>query len=439
MKFSKLSQLFLVSLIGLSVASLLTSCAIVTIDYVFVANAGGSGSGAGGQIQTFDADSETGALRSGAATVASGGNNPIAMTASADYAHLYVVNQASNNVAHFSIAGNGVLTQKDVVTTGASPVSVAVNTAETYLYVVSGPSPSLLTEYSLSSGTIGSVVAQVKLTLPDFATDTIVPTGVNVLANNGAVYVSAYDQSAYNPGGSTTSVANPGWVFGYVVGSGGALTASSGSPYKAGVKPSALLSDPTNRFVYVTDFASNELIGYTVQGGSILDFLINGPFKTGGEPNSIAIDPRGKYLYVSNGLDSTVSAYVIDLTTGTPSAAVNVTGSQLNSTDTTPVAVIVDPALGRFVYTANSLGDSISGFSSTPPPAPSRPPSPLPTPPETSPSRWLRSPTETTPSRPSARKPRSSRCAPSPSLPCPAQGGRAFAAPAKPLRSSKQS
>jgi 6-phosphogluconolactonase (cycloisomerase 2 family) len=362
MKFSKLSQLALVSIIGLVAATLLTSCEIVTIDYVFVANSAGSGSASAGQIQTYDADSETGALRSGAATVPSGGIDPIAMTASVDYSNLYVVNQASNNVVHFSISGSGVLTQKDVITTSATPVSVAVNTAETYLYVVSGPNPSVLTAYSLSNGVIGSVAAQVTLTLPAYPNDTVIPTGVNVLANNGAVYVSSYDQSAYNPGGTTTSSANPGWVFGYIVGSGGALTLSSGSPYKAGVKPSSLGSDPTNRFMYVTDFASNEVIGYTIQSGSTLDFLINGPFKTGNEPNAISIDPRGKYIYITNGLDSTVSAFSIDLTTGTPSSVVNVTGSQLNSTDTTPVAVVVDPALGRFVYTANQLADSVSGF-----------------------------------------------------------------------------
>jgi 6-phosphogluconolactonase len=362
MKFSKLSQLFLVSIIGLLVAALLTSCAIVTIDYVFVGNAAGSGVGSAGQIQTFNADSETGALRSGAPTVPSGGINPVSMATTADYANLYVVNEGSNNVVHFSISGSGVLTQKDVVTTSATPVFVAVNTAETYLYVVSGPNPSVLTAYSLSSGAIGSVAAQVTLTLPDYPTDTIVPKGVDVLANNDAVYVAAYDLSAYNPGGVTTSSANPGWVFGYNVGSGGALTLSSGSPYKAGVEPSALASDPTNRFLYVTDFASNEIIGYTIQSGSTLDFLINGPFKTGNEPNAITIDPRGKYIYISNELDSTVSAFVIDLSTGTPSAAVNVTGSQQNSTDTTPVAIIVDPALGRFVYTANQQGNSVSGF-----------------------------------------------------------------------------
>ena len=372
MKFSKLSQLFLVSIIGLLAAIFFTACDIKTVDYVFVANSGGSGSAGTGQIQTFDADQNTGALRSGAATVPSGGNNPVAMAATADYANLYVVNQGSNNVTHFSIAGDGVLTQADVIATSANPVSVAVNTAQTYLYVVSGPNPSVLTAYSLSGGKIGSVVGQpIPIALPSNPGDIVVPTGVNVLANNGAVYVSAYDQSAYNPGCTpvatcVTSTANPGWVFGYTVAAGGALAAAPSSPYKAGVKPSGLVSDPTNRFVYVTDFASNELIGYTIQGGSTLQFLINGPFKTGSEPNAIAIDPRGIYLYVTNGLDSSVSAYVITLSTGTPSAAVNTSGSQINQTDTTPVAVVIDPALGRYVYTANQQGNSISGFQLNP-------------------------------------------------------------------------
>ena len=372
MKFSKLSQLFLVSITGLLVAILFTACDIKTVDYVFVATSGGSGSSGTGQIQTFDADQNTGALRSGAATIASGGNNPISLAASADYANLYVVNQGSNKVVHFSIAGNGVLTQADVVTTSASPVAIAVNTAETYLYVISGPNPSVLTEYSLSGGKIGSAVGPpIPLTLPANSGDILVPTGVNVLANNNTVFVSAYDQSAYNPGcipvaTCITSTANPGWVFAYAVGASGALASASGSPYKAGVKPSALVSDPTNRFVYVTDFASNELIGYTIQDGNTLNFLINGPFKTGNEPNAVTIDPRGIYLYVTNGLDSSVSAYVISLSTGTPSAAVNVTGSEINQTDTTPVAVIVDPGLGRYVYTANQQGNSVSGFQLNP-------------------------------------------------------------------------
>ena len=366
MKFNKLSQLSLVSALGLAVATLLTSCNIVTIDYIFVADSAGSSSGSAGQIQTFDSDNGSGALRSGQPTVSSGGVNPVSMTVTSDYANLYVANAGGGtsaaNITHFSISGSGVLTKKDAVTPVSTPVAVAVNSAGTYLYVISGTTSATLTEYSLSSGTIGSVVAQTNLTVPDYATDTIVPTGINVLANNNAVFVTAYDQSAYNPGGTVTSTANPGWIFGFGVGSGGALTPSNGSTYQAGVKPSAIASDPTDRFVYATDLASNELIGYTVHSGSTLSFLTNGPFKTGNEPSAITIDPRGLYIYVTNALDSSVSAYSITQANGTPTSVVNVTGSQTNSTDTQPQAVVVDASVGRFVYTANHIGNSISGF-----------------------------------------------------------------------------
>jgi 6-phosphogluconolactonase (cycloisomerase 2 family) len=362
MKFSKLSQLFLVSSIGLVVATLLTACQLVTIDFVFVAASAGTSAGSAGQIYTYAADSESGALRTGAPTVSSGGTAPVAMAVTSDYANLYVANQGNMSVVHFTIANNGVLTQKDSITSVGTPVSLAVNSAGTYLYVISGTTPyGTLTEYVLSSGTIGAVKATETLTLPSYSGDTIVPTGVVVLANSDAVYVCAYDKSAYNPSGSTTSNANPGWLFGYAVGSGGALTAVANSPYEAGVRPSALATDPVDRFVYVTDFADNELIGYTVQSGDSLDFMVNGPFKTGNEPTAVTIDPRGIYIYLTNSLDSTVSTYTISLPTGTPSGGA-VTASSSNSTDTEPVAVIVEPSLGRYVYTANYLGNTVSGF-----------------------------------------------------------------------------
>jgi 6-phosphogluconolactonase len=350
-------------MIGLLVATLFTACQLVTIDYVYLAGSSASGTSSDGQIQAFAVDSQSGALRTGVSTVDSGGPSPISITASADDANLYVANQGNDSVVHFAISTNGTLTKKDSVTLPETPVHLAVNAAGSYLFVVSGTTSATLTVYPLSSGNIGSAAIQETLTLPvPNSGDTLIPTGVTALNNNTDVYVTVYDQSAYNPGGTITSTANPGWVFGFTVGSGGALTATLASPYRAGVKPSALAADPTSRYLYVTDFASNQLVGYTVQTSGVLNFLINGPFRTGNEPAAVAIDPRGKYMYIANALDSSVSAYVIDLATGTPSAAVNVTGASINSTDTEPVSIVVDPALGRYVYTANNLGNSVSGF-----------------------------------------------------------------------------
>lgn len=361
MKLSKLSQLILVSIVGLAVASLLTACQLVTIDFVFVAASAGNTPTSAGQIYTYDTDAESGALRPGPATVSSGGTNPVAMAVTADFYNLYVANAGSKSVVHFSISDVGVLTSKDTVTLANTPVALATSPNNNYLFAVSGTSSATLTEYPLSTGTLGTA-SNVSLTVPGYGSDTIVPTGVTVLANSSAVYVTAYDKSAYNPGGSTSSNANPGWVFGFSIGSSGALTPVAGSPFQAGVKPSALATDPVSRFVYVVDFASNELIGYTVLPSGTLQFMINGPFKTGNEPTAVTVDPRGIYIYVANSLDYSVSAYSIALPTGTPSTVVNATSSAGNSTDTDPVSIIVEPSLGRFVYTANQVANDISGF-----------------------------------------------------------------------------
>ncbi len=366
MKFSKLSQLALVSAIGLSVATLLTACQLVTIDFVYVAASAGASAGSAGQIYGYAVDAQSGAIRSAVAAVSSGGTNPVAMAMTSDYYNVYVANQGNNTIVHFTVADTGVLTQAGMITLPNTPVSIAVNSANTYLYVVSGTSSATLTEYPLSDGTIGAATATQTLTVPGYTTDTIIPTGVVVLADNDAVYATAYDKSAYNPGGTTSSNANPGWVFGYSVGSSGALTAVSDSPYQAGVKPSALATDPTSRFVFVTDYASNELIGYQVLSTNVLSFMINGPFKTGNEPTSITIDPRGIYMYVTNSLDNTLSSYSISLPNGTPSTIVGSGSTAGNTTDTDPVSVTVEPSLGRYVYTANRLGNSISGFKLNP-------------------------------------------------------------------------
>jgi len=368
MKFRKLRQLAVVSAIGLGVATLFSGCQLVTIDYLFVATSASTVSGSSttcpnGEIETYAVDSQSGAIRNGAPAVCSGGTTPTVLAVSPGYQNLYVANQVDKNIVHFSLAANGVLSNKDTVTLADPVTAMTVSPDGNSLYVLSGTTSATLSVFGLSSGTIGTAPqSQTPLTIPGNATDLVVPTGITVLPSGKAIYATAYDKSSYNPGGTITSSASPGWLYGFVVGSSGALTPTPGSPYNAGVKPSGVVADPLNSYLYVTDFASNQLIGYGVYSGFAVNFLLNGPYKSGGQPSALAIDPRGRFMYVSNSLDSSVSAYVIDLQTGTPSASVNTTGSQTNSTDTQPIAIAVDPALGRFVYTANYLGNSISGF-----------------------------------------------------------------------------
>ena len=129
MKFSKLSQLVLVSTLGLLAASLLSGCLIVTVDYVFVANSSRHSTGTTGEIQTFAVDAESGAMRPVDTAVSSGGSSPVAMAVSGDYANLYVANQGNDTVVHFLVNADGSLTQKDSVTLTFKPSALAVNTA----------------------------------------------------------------------------------------------------------------------------------------------------------------------------------------------------------------------------------------------------------------------------------------------------------------------
>jgi 6-phosphogluconolactonase len=359
MKFSKIGQVSLVSTIALILASAFSACNPVTIDYLFVAGQKGDATGQG-QIQTFLIDRVTGALSGINATVSSGGITPVSAATSTDYQHLYVANQGDNTIVEFSIAGNGALAPVKTVTLGGEgnkPVAITMNAAGTLLYVASQYQPGCSNDHPCSGsalsvfpvgsdGSLGGSVANGDL---NYWPTGINPTAVNSLAGGSAVYVSSYDPKA-----------GIGYMNGFSSTTAGVLT--SAGIFQAGVKPVGITSDPTSRFVYVTDFSQNELIAFGVFGGGTLHPLINGPFKTGNQPSAITIEPRGKYIYVSNELDNTVSAYAIDLSTGTPTAAVNTTGSTANSTGTQPVAILVDPAFGRYVYTANFLDNSATGF-----------------------------------------------------------------------------
>ncbi len=361
MKFSKLGQTALVSAIALALAGTFTACNPVTIDYLFVA---GNKSNPG-QIQTFLSDRVSGALSKVGNPISSGGVSPVSEAVSTDYQHLYVANQGDNTLVEFSISGTGVLTSTKTVTMSAegnTPVAIAINAQGTLLYVANRYQPGCSAAKPCGGalavfpvGTDGSLGASVTSGGLNYVPVGINPTAVNALASGASVYVSSYSPAA-----------GLGFIYAFSASSAGALATIPGSPFNAGVKPFGMASDPTSRFLYATDFSQNQLIAYSVIDQGVLHPLINGPFKTGNQPTAIQVDPRGKYIYLANQLDNSVSAYAIDIATGTPSSAVNTTGSTTNTTGTEPVAILVDPGFARYVYTANFLDNSLSGFQINP-------------------------------------------------------------------------
>jgi len=151
---------------------------------------------------------------------------------------------------------------------------------------------------------------------------------------------------------------NVGYVFGFTIGTGGALSPLNGGvPFAAGVHPSAIASDSTGTYVYVTDSASGNIRGYSVAAG-ILTQLSGSPFPAGNQPSAIVID--SSYLYAANSLDGNVEAYSI------ASGALKYLGGSATpvtyATGTQPVAMGIDPSASHFLFTANFLGDNVSNF-----------------------------------------------------------------------------
>jgi 6-phosphogluconolactonase len=363
MKFSKTGQALLAAAVSIGIGLGITSCGESnTIDYLFITASKNNP----GQISVYRVDQESGALTQiQDSPYPSGGRNPVAEVASPNGADLYVVNHDDNTIVEFAIGTDGKLyPQHTYQTAGTEPNAIAINAAGTLLFVVdtyeatysdANPGPGAVNVFPINSdGSLGTNVTNGSL--PYWPVE-FAPTSVTVTANGNFVYVTNANTNAP----STAPDFGRGTVEAFAVGSGGALTpvySTTPLPY-AGVQPSASASDPTSRFLYVTDAASNELYAYTIATDGSLNPLINGPFATGVFPDGITIAPSGTYLYVSNYNSNTISAYTLTQSTGTPSA---LAGATSYATKTGPTCIIVEPAFGRFVYTANFLDNSVTGY-----------------------------------------------------------------------------
>jgi 6-phosphogluconolactonase (cycloisomerase 2 family) len=116
---------------------------------------------------------------------------------------------------------------------------------------------------------------------------------------------------------------------------------------------------PGGRFLYAPNAGSNDVSGYSIDGSGRLTALVGSPFSAGVGPVALAIAPFGRAAYVLNGLESTVSAFGIDATTGAlrPLAASLPAGGTAGGSG----AIAVDPS-GRFAYAAAFTSGSVAAF-----------------------------------------------------------------------------
>jgi 6-phosphogluconolactonase (cycloisomerase 2 family) len=302
------------------------------------------------------------------------GRNPITLVASPNGLNLYVVNHDDSSVGEYAIGTDGkIFLQNTYNVTGSMATAIAIDAAGKFLYVTFtyqlGPNGQQL--YSPASPGPGGVTifpinANGSLGTPSTLKVGNNPVGIVVSrppAGGTAVFAYVLDQEA--PPKATVLGFSQNLTTGALTPTPGTVitTDATGKTvatgYGAGTTPSAIAEDPSARFVYITDEATNQLYGNLVANNGSLVPMVNSPFATGIFPVGVTIDPRGKFLYVANFSSNTVGAYAIDVSSGTPVGSV---GSASTSVDTAPTCVTIEPALGIYAYTSNNLASTVSAM-----------------------------------------------------------------------------
>jgi 6-phosphogluconolactonase (cycloisomerase 2 family) len=376
MKLNNIGRGALASILSLAIGLGVTACSRdYTLAYVYVTTSQplSAASSTAGGVSAYAVDYQSGALIPLADSPVQAGKKPITLVASPASANgqfIYVVNHDDSTVMEFAIGTDGKLYLKNTyTTTGSLPTAAAIDAAGTFLYVTNtyqnGPNNTqLFTPASPGPGSVTIFPINKDGSLGTASTLNVGnnPVGIVASARNNFVYV--LDQE--KPANSSPL----GVVLGYSENtSTGALTPTAGGTvvlggvtipngYPAGTVPSAIAEDPSARFLYVTDEATNQLYGNLIIGNGQPVAMTNGPFSTGLFPVSVTIDPRGKYLYVANYNSNTVGAYAIDVATGTPVGSVGSTTVQVG---TAPTCIAIEPALGKYLYTSNYLDGTVSG------------------------------------------------------------------------------
>jgi 6-phosphogluconolactonase len=271
-------------------------------------------------IVGFKIDPSTGAL--GSPLTMSGPNQSLGMVATITLGRLYVSDFLNDTVEGFSInsstGGLTAVTGSPFLLGGTPPGAGGVSpfvSAGSYVYVtdVNAGAVSAFTYDSLT-GALSTVAGS-----PFPAGDTPVHAVV-AGSQNQFLYVSNLNDSAGGISAFTIDFNT------------GALTPMPGSPYATGSAgsfpgPSALAITGNGQILYValvgTVNANNKIAAFSIDANTgALTAIPGSPFATGNAPQYMALVPvtlvgNTEFLYTANVQDKTISAFVVDGSSGT--------------------------------------------------------------------------------------------------------------------------
>jgi 6-phosphogluconolactonase (cycloisomerase 2 family) len=278
--------------------------------------------------------------------------NPYAIAVTPNGAFVYTANSGAADISIFAVnTTTGAVTAAGTASTGSGSAPYGITVDPSGLFVLAADS---------ADGTL--VVFQINQTTGALAqvAGSPFPTAPAPGANPSSVTVDPSDQFVYATNQFNPTLGLAGYTFNPAPGSGD-LTQLATWQVATGNAPDWVIVDPLDRFVYVSNSLDGTVGGWTLGTGGALTPMTGSPFAagfgTGARPGVIAIDPTGRFLYVTDPINSEVVAFNIDQSTGALSA---MAGS--------PIAVgngafgeAIDPS-GQFMYVGNSYDSTISMF-----------------------------------------------------------------------------
>jgi 6-phosphogluconolactonase len=376
MKWNKLGRGTLASILSLALVSVTACSRDYVLAYVYVTTAKPlTSSSPNGGVSAYAVDYQIGSLTPLADSPVAAGRNPVTLVASPNGLNLYVVNHDDSSVSEYAIGTDGkIFLQNTYNVTGSLATAIAIDAVGKFLYVTftfqigpsgqqlyspASPGPGGVTIFPINGdGSLGKALTQNVGNGP-------VGIVVSRPTNAGTTFAYVVDQETPTTPKATVLGFSQNTTTGALTPTPGTVitTDSTGKTvatgYGAGTTPSAIAVDPSSRWVYITDEATNQLYGNLITSNGSLVPMTNSPFATGILPVGLTIDPRGEFLYVANYSSSTVGAYAIDQATGTPVGSV---GSASTAVDTSPNCVTIEPALGIYLYSANNLASDVSAM-----------------------------------------------------------------------------
>jgi 6-phosphogluconolactonase len=257
---------------------------------------------------------------------------------------------AINGDGSITVQNGGNIAAQDVV-----PTAMQVDSTGGYL-LAAGVSTSFTTQaiaiYQIDS-TTGLLTAVTGSPLPLYtgkaSTPTVLtPTAILITPNNSVVYVS---------------LASLGVQI-LTLGSGGALSAGSVAailpPFPTSTSPAdyGLGSDPSSKFLFVGEFNTGLRVLSIGTNGALTE-VSGSPYSVGTGPTGVILDPTGSYVYVANKGSNSISGFTLTAASGllTP-----ISGSPFSSGGQLPIALVNDNSK-KYLGAINSGSNGSTGNS----------------------------------------------------------------------------